>query len=118
MTKQLDADCQKTLDLLARERALLKAGDFHKLADLVKAKSQILEHLKSSSIDDPKDWKVVHQTLRRNQNMIQASLDGFHQAAQKLKDFGQVQDCLTTYNPKGRLQTVSTELGRNLEKKA
>ena len=33
MTKQLDADCQKTLDLLARERALLKAGDFHKLAD-------------------------------------------------------------------------------------
>ena len=122
MTKIFEDDRQKTLDLLADERAILRAGDFHKLADLLKSKSQILEYLKESSVNDPnndpKDWKVVQQTLKRNQNLIQASLDGIRQATQTLQALDQIQDCLTTYNLKGRLQTVPTDTGSKLEKQA
>ena len=118
MTKQFEDDRQKTLEILASERAILRAGEFHKLADLLKSKSQILEHLQGNPADDRTDWRVVKRTLLRNQNFIQASLSGFHHAAQKLHDFGQIQGCLTTYNTKGQLQTVTTDIGNRLEKQA
>lgn len=118
LTKQFEDHRQKTLDILARERAILKAGEFHKLADLHKSKSEVFEHLQARFVGDPKDWEVVQHTLRRNQKLIEASLSGLHYAAQKLHEFGQIQDCLTTYNPKGKLQTVTTDTGNRLEKQA
>jgi len=118
MTNHFEDDRQKTLDLLANERAILRAGEFHKLADLLKSKSQILEYLQARSVKDPKDWKVVQHTLKHNQKLIQASLDGIRQANQTLQDLDQIQDCLTTYNLKGLLQTVITDTGSKLEKQA
>lgn len=118
MRNQSDYSEQKFLAVLAQERAILKSGEFYKLEALVKFKSDALQFLTTTPAGNPKNWQVVQDNLRRNQDLIQASLNGIQQATKRIHEFEKIQASLTTYNLNGELRTVATETGKNLERKA
>lgn len=117
MSNQFEYSDQKFLEVLARERAILKSGEFDKLDTLLQFKSAALQFLMTNPAGNPKSWQLVQRNLRRNQNLIQASLNGIQHAAKRLQEFGKIQECLTTYNPQGELHSVVTATGKNVEKK-
>ena len=74
-------DLQSLLDLLAAERAALRAGDYARLGDLEQQKESLSRGILSCA---PDDWPEAARALRRNHRLLGAALAGVRAGAGRL----------------------------------
>lgn len=102
----LDSKKNKLLDILKRERAALLAGDFVALDNLFPIKSALFDELTTGSRKST-ELSDVRIALVRNQNLLQAALDGVASARLRLNALQEVREGMHVYDQSGQLSHVS-----------
>lgn len=94
------------LALLDEERGALLRGDYADLDRLAPAKQVLLTRLPGSAAGEDIMRRVAH-TIRRNQSLLAAAIDGMRAAKTKMVDLRDRRSSFTVYDKSGLRQTVS-----------
>lgn len=112
----MDDAVAKLCQLFEDERHALLCADYSALGDLAARKEQYLSDLTA----DPPDSTTltdIKSRLTENQRLISAALRGVAAATERLGALEAVRDGLTTYDPSGKMASITTTQ-RRFEKKA
>ncbi len=104
------------LTLLAQERDAILHGQYDRLASIAADMTDCATRLQAQSAD-PTALIAIKKHMERNQNLIGAALGGIAAAQERVNAMQSVRDGLKTYDPSGKIDTVTTARSK-LEKKA
>jgi len=102
--------------ILVNERAALLSADYGALDKLAADKETHLSLMAQNPPDDA-ILAVIKAKMNENQDLIATALRGVRAAQERLDALEAVRDGLTTYDPAGRVASITTPQSR-FEKKA
>ncbi|MGR3712002.1 MAG: flagellar biosynthesis protein FlgN [Shimia sp.] len=119
MARNSDQTLIDSLDaLLDEERALLKAGEMHKLANLLERKEALFEKVQDLGVSKHTEVATLRSKAERNQTLLQAAMSAVRSVADRMKDLTRVRNSLETYTNQGQRNAVQLTAGRKVEKRA
>ena len=101
--------------LLAQERAAILSGEFDTIDALAPKKADLMTALVGHA--DITKLRELEITVRHNQSLLQAAIEGVKVARKRLADIQDAQDRLSVYSPQG-VQTIKKTTGLELSKRA
>lgn len=108
MQDETEARLAELIDTLRLERDVIRSGDFAALPALVARKDAVMELLKGT----PARKLVAAQEMAlENQRLLGAALKGVRAAQARLDAIRKATKSYTSYDSKGRAQTISTSKG-------
>lgn len=90
--------------LLDKENTALVSGETGAIEEFLTQKQQMLHALETQQVS-PEDLAEIRARLRRNQDLIEGTLEGMRAAFERLRDVQTVAQGLKTYGPEGGIVT-------------
>lgn len=117
MTHETPNNSVRKLDaLLDAERAALLEGRLENVGSMLEEKSRLI-----AALDGPGDREELDQLsgkVRRNQQLLEGSLEGVRRVTERLEALRRVRDRFDTYGPDGKRRVVNGEQRSSVEKRA
>lgn len=109
---------EKLHDLLDKERAILKAGSFEELENLLHFKEELFDNLSQQSDLAKSDLGSIRSKMAINKSLLEASLKGIKRAENAISEFRQIRTCLSIYGKDGDKINIPTQAGGQLFRKS
>ena len=105
-------------DLLEAERKALLCGDLQKLTGLFKRKEALVDALNAIEHLEGDELRLLDVKIKRNQELLNAALEGIRKVAKRMAAFRRVRASLETYDATGAKKIIDIDPGTSLEKRA
>ncbi len=105
-------------ELLEQERKALLKGDFDGLAALHDEKTALIDSFNELDQADAERVQDLQVKLGRNQELLNAALDGIRGVAKRLAEVRRVRTSLDTYTQNGAKTSIETNAEKAVEKRA
>ncbi|MGB3147704.1 MAG: hypothetical protein WBA91_08110 [Paracoccaceae bacterium] len=93
--------------ILRKERADLRAGDFSHLADFADEKTRLMVEMAGMPAPNARDLRTLFSEAQSNQDYIAAALKGVQAAQARLKSIVAAQKGLTSYTSDGKALLIA-----------
>ena len=104
--------------LMDEERDVLKAGELHRLPDLLERKEALFEKFQDHEAATESDLQALREKSQRNQPPLESAMSAVRAVGARMQDLTRVRDSLETYNQKGQRYAVNMTSGSTFEKRA
>jgi flagellar biosynthesis/type III secretory pathway chaperone len=104
--------------LLDDERKALLSGQLDRIAQLHDRKSELIDALNALDRKEQEKVEQLSDKVTRNQELLNAAMEGIRSVAQRLAAVRQVREQLETYDAEGRKTSIRTQQDSSLEKRA
>ncbi|TCL01459.1 hypothetical protein BXY66_2774 [Shimia isoporae] len=119
MFRKQEKDLIAEIDaLMDDERAILKAGELHRLPDLLERKETLFEQLKDHEGASDEELLALRNKSEDNQPLLEAAMNGIRTVMDRMKDLARVKNTLETYTNQGQRYAVPMTSGSTFEKRS
>ncbi|SLN61793.1 FlgN protein [Falsiruegeria litorea R37] len=119
MKNETASDLIAALDeLLDLERTALVDGELERLGTLLPQKEKLIERINQLDSVERDALVGVQNKVTRNQSLLNSAMEGIQAVANRMAELRRVRRGLETYDESGRKTQHSTEVSKNLEKRA
>jgi len=104
--------------LLDRERQALIDGDLETSSRMLAQKQDLIDNLNAMDTLERDRLVHVHNKVTRNQELLNAPMEGIRAVANRMADLRRVRHGLETYDQSGRKTRFETQTKPTVEKRA
>jgi hypothetical protein len=105
-------------DILEAERSALLSGELDEVGRLVPRKEALVDQLTEEATDNLPQLRALSEKVKRNQGLLDSSLEGIRTVARRLASLRRVRTALDTYDAYGAKQTIDVSAETSVEKRA